>query len=597
MSTSEILLSVDKDGALVTEQAPRAYMDVDYASPTDTTQTQRAFKTNNIIYTSNSVPLPYAIRSLNERKEVTDDFASGILPPATQPINSRGNFYVMEALPEAVGQLVHLFLEPALEEGQKDTIYATRFDDPAVKIYERTVQVGVERVTSKPWTIFQNRILLVKDSATDILNMSLEAGDPNSSDSQLVQLIAKDRCEYFDLTGININDPDGSLFSIIGIISFNNYVILWNRNRIFWSNPLDFTDFTPATGGAGQTQITDAQGIIVTIVPNAEGFTVYCRDNIIHATFTGDAENPWIFQEVVGAGGLITAGNKFLVSGGRNSGAHMAYTTKGLQQIQGTQAQTLPDRINTYISGSMLERKDAGNGELAQEKIKCHGGNSHSMLKSIYYNQGLLFMYCADTVPTVERIDYSQLLIYNTNTDQLTRIQYDVPLVVPRFDSTSPSGGVQGEVSQNLMPNQFYAMLRNRVVDQYEFALRVLDFSDTSMVFPLIENQTEYVARDADFQIGDSTLLFELGIKPGMEVEIHSIKLKGRNGTAVDGSDKAKVYVYSDVFGMQNPVEFIYHPDTNTYYGYCCGENPRIEVSGRMFLLSAVQVEISRGAK
>lgn len=64
------------------------------------------------------------------------------------------------------------------------------------------------------------------------------------------------------------------------------------------------------------------------------------------------------------------------------------------------------------------------------------------------------------------------------------------------------------------------------------------------------------------------------------------------------GTDRCRVFVYSkSTLGATNPIEFIFNPLDESYYGYIEGKDLLLEVRGKNFYLTGIEVEVERGGK
>jgi hypothetical protein len=144
--------------------------------------------------------------------------------------------------------------------------------------------------------------------------------------------------------------------NIIGICASSGYLVAWTGNTVFWSSNIDPTDFTPSlVTGAGSQGVQESKGTIVTCLPQNNGFIVYTKKNAVAAQFTNNAQFPFSFREVIGAGGLSSAS---LVAYDGNSTNHYAYTTAGLQEISMQNSSVIFPQVTDFLAGSQFEDFD-----------------------------------------------------------------------------------------------------------------------------------------------------------------------------------------------------------------------------------------------
>jgi len=153
--------------------------------------------------------------------------------------------------------------------------------------------------------------------------------------------------------------------TIIGITSANGYMIAYSTTAIAWSStvphlvPTDPIDFTPSlTTGAGGGNIEAAKGKIVFCLTHFLGFIIYTTTNAISAVYSGNANYPYNFREIVNSGGLASSS---LVGYDPNTGNHFTYTTSGMQMVSVNQTQTMFPEITDFITCGYFEDFDEVN--------------------------------------------------------------------------------------------------------------------------------------------------------------------------------------------------------------------------------------------
>ena len=135
-----------------------------------------------------------------------------------------------------------------------------------------------------------------------------------------------------------------SFYSIAG---FSTYLIGVDYQKVYWSLPTNPTDFT--SYGAGSGIPSGIIGEIVHVVSLAGGLIIFGKENAVAATYTGLPTAPFRFTPIPGAGGIVTATQ---VDATEQGSVAIAYTTRGLQLIGLTSAQSIPgisDALNSYV--------------------------------------------------------------------------------------------------------------------------------------------------------------------------------------------------------------------------------------------------------
>lgn len=150
--------------------------------------------------------------------------------------------------------------------------------------------------------------------------------------------------------------------NILGIASYQGYMIAYDDSSIYWSSVLDIdyttnsVDFTPSlTTGAGQLRPEGARGPITVVMPATFGLAIYTAANIVSAVYSGNSRYPFNFREVVSSGGCTSAD---LISYDANTGNQYAYTTSGLQTVTATATQTTFPELTDFLAGADFEDFD-----------------------------------------------------------------------------------------------------------------------------------------------------------------------------------------------------------------------------------------------
>ncbi|MNZ38549.1 hypothetical protein D3C78_560280 [compost metagenome] len=100
----------------------------------------------------------------------------------------------------------------------------------------------------------------------------------------------------------------------------------------------------------------EAEGNMVTARTTPLGLILYTTANAVSVIYSGNADFPWNFKSIPGAGGISKSE---LVSVDQTGGFHQAYTTNGIQQIGHTGAKTTAPQITDFISGKTFEDYNA----------------------------------------------------------------------------------------------------------------------------------------------------------------------------------------------------------------------------------------------
>ena len=144
--------------------------------------------------------------------------------------------------------------------------------------------------------------------------------------------------------------------ALMGVCASNGYMIAWTDNSVIWSSLIDPTDFVPSlitsAGGGG---VQNVKAAITVVLPQNTGFVVYTKRNSVAGFYTNNAQYPFTYKEIIGAGGVATSA---LVAYDGNSTNHTAYTTAGLQEISLNNSAVVYPAVTDFIAGSQFEDFD-----------------------------------------------------------------------------------------------------------------------------------------------------------------------------------------------------------------------------------------------
>ncbi len=143
---------------------------------------------------------------------------------------------------------------------------------------------------------------------------------------------------------------------ILGIAGNSGYLLAYSVDTVAWSSKIDPTDFVPSlTTGAGSGAAEGARGAIVTIEEVYGGLIVFCADNAVAATYSGNPRYPYNFIAIQNCGGLV---NPNYITAEAGSGTIYAYTKSGMQEVTLRSAKTVFPEVTDYISGNTFEDYD-----------------------------------------------------------------------------------------------------------------------------------------------------------------------------------------------------------------------------------------------
>lgn len=141
--------------------------------------------------------------------------------------------------------------------------------------------------------------------------------------------------------------------TVLGIVSAYGYLIAYTKDQVAWSSTIDPTDFVPSlTTGAGGGSVEGAKGYITACIPLSQGFLVFTDQNCVGARASNNSRYPFVFNEIIGAGGLTDIN---LISTDGDVGSIYAYTTSGLQLISLVKATQAFPALTDFMAGKTIE--------------------------------------------------------------------------------------------------------------------------------------------------------------------------------------------------------------------------------------------------
>jgi len=215
---------------------------------------------------------------------------------------------------------------------------------------------------------------VVKESDTFLIDTGLNISNAAEQLTHIANVNGITYCSFGLGNTVYTYDESASVFVAVsltaigsgnlGITGSSGYMLAWTKDAIAWSSTIDPTDFTPSqVTGAGGGRVAEAVGDILFIAPTSFGALIYCKGNIVAATYTGNTRFPFKFRSVQNSGGNIAQTN---VAYEETSDTHFALTKYGMQAINSQQAQVILPEITDFMREGKLTTysTSAGFGEI-----------------------------------------------------------------------------------------------------------------------------------------------------------------------------------------------------------------------------------------
>lgn len=172
--------------------------------------------------------------------------------------------------------------------------------------------------------------------------------------------------EDVTLSGFTGFDPSatGNVYAMTSVLS---YIVAVTRYEVYWSDPIDETNFNPTEPEislAGSTQVLSLKGKALMVLPISNGFMIYTETNAVVATYSNNPNNPFVFKEVANSSGVF---KPFHVSYKSSIPTHYAWTDVGFMQITPQGAATVFPEVTDFLGSDTLEFMDIDTGEVTKE--------------------------------------------------------------------------------------------------------------------------------------------------------------------------------------------------------------------------------------
>lgn len=227
-------------------------------------------------------------------------------------------------------------------------------------------------------------------------------------------------------TTIALTYPAGlDITKVRGIGASSNYLLLFTDLTIYWCSPLDILNFADIDAGAGNQVPIDIQGMITSIMPISGGFIVYTGRNAVGATFTNNAQGPFIFRGITNCGG-VSSWEK--VTPAADNVGHYIWSSAGLQLVNLNTAQDIFPQVTDFLVAKQIERWNSTSKTVDTSTMTT----ALSVKMTFVANRFLVISY--GLVPN----SYEYALVYDTALERWGKLKINH---VDVFDYPYSSGG------------------------------------------------------------------------------------------------------------------------------------------------------------
>lgn len=315
-------------------------------------------------------------------------------------------------------------------------------------------------------------------------------------------------------------------FVLRGITASISYLIAWDDDRVYWSDPINFTEFDPSvTGsGAGSTGVLGVKGKINIVLKEPQGFIIYTNGNATRARFTQNVRNPWIFDELRNSTGVA---NSNQVTNYENIGTHFMWADAGFAVAAEGQVEYPFSDLTEFLAGDIREEisflDTADPDELEFERIEE---------KNVVYRVKVSFVanrYIAISYGPFEE-HFTNILLFDIHLERWGRLELEHEAVFnfipPRQDSTDIAAEDFLEEPENAADNYFGA-------SAYEFLPKTFDYNFWGKDFAILKPDGDVVRATTqlkgDPNVEDAGVLLygEIALTRGRYSEISEVEVSG----------------------------------------------------------------------
>jgi len=387
-----------------------------------------------------------------------------------------------------------------------------------------------------------------------------------------------------DFSQVTLSGID--LTEVLGICSSGTRLVLYTKDRIFWSSVTDPIDFIPSLStGAGSSSALALKTGIISVIGNTDGFIIYTKENAVASKATNDFNFPFVFSDIPGAAGIA---NELQSGTQSNTGAHIVWTAQGFQQVSYEQAQYVFPEISEALLRCIITKYSGGapyifHAERLNTRVSfienryiciSFGEYSLAYFTDAYVFDTLLQRWGKLTVRHIQFISYSPVIgkdfkDYSEINDTYPTYGSLNGMYAEVFATEPPIGlAIPGETLGIILPN---LAMHSVVMEEYS---------------NFIGSYTGLVAEPAKVIFGKIKLTHELGVN--LE-EVRTSKI-------FSGTVAAFVHDYTGQVNRKN-FDYTLHPQqAGVFLGNTIGDSVSLEITGE-FRLTQLELGLSSAGK
>lgn len=371
--------------------------------------------------------------------------------------------------------------------------------------------------------------------------------------------------------------------NLIGMTSCLSYLIAWDDERIYWSDPTDYLEFDPTgvTSNAGSSGVLGVRGKITMVLTAPKGFIIYTAGNITRARFTQNVRNPWSFAELRNSSGVAKSNQ---VTDYENLGTHFIWSSAGFGIVGDDNVEYPFSQLTEFLDSDILSTVDFVDSAMSttineivetQEKFKVKMSFLANRYIGISYGQydGM----------------FTDLFLFDLHLNRWGKIKKDhlcaFNFIPPKKETESPASDFYDETTPGVTPAEDYLSAAAS-----EFLPRDYDYNYWGKDFALLQPDgfvLKVTVNDKDdaSHFNEGVMIYgDVALTLRTHSTISEVNLSGVLDTYADLEVKVRnPEITGDTF-----YNYTKHPNKQTYYGGVSGLHNQIMIRGK-FNLSSIQ--------
>lgn len=227
--------------------------------------------------------------------------------------------------------------------------------------------------------------------------------------------------------------------NLLGMTSAISYLIGYDEDTIYWSDPINFAQFdpTPSTSNANFTSVLGVKGKINLVLAAPKGFVIYTDGNATRAKFTQNVRNPWVFDELKNSSGVANASQ---VTDYENLGTHFIWSNAGFGVVGDNSVEYPFSNLTELLAGDLIENIEFVQGNTEQEILLAT-----EILRGQRYRTAVNFAanrYVAISYGEYDSV-FSYVLLYDVHLQRWGRLKVDhvdvFNFIPPKKETDSPA--------------------------------------------------------------------------------------------------------------------------------------------------------------